>query len=292
MFFESKRAVKPRLLLLLLPEYDGYCKIYTDGSKCNEKSASAFHTAFGSTRSFRILDNSSVFTAEVEAIRAALKYIRISHMSKFIIFSDSKSVLEALNSQDSKNPLINFALQTIYTIMNNGKLIKFCWIPSHIGIKGNENVDRAARDAIHFPDSGNFKVPYTDKFPQVKKYVHECWQQFWHEQNNQKLYEIKPIIGEFNVSSLSRREQVVIHRIRIGHTRLTHSFRMEGRPNAPLCEYCDEELTVKHFMIHCSHYTTIRRRFYNVDNMKDLFEKVSLRRIISFLKESELFKLL
>ena len=106
------------------------------------------------------------------------------------------------------------------------------------------------------------------------------------------VYEMMPLIGEFNVSSLSRREQVIIHRIRIGHTRLTHSYLMEERP-APFCEFCDDEmLTVKHIMIHCSHYSAVRRRYYNVHDMRELFNMVSLRKIISFLKEAQLFKLL
>ena len=61
----------------ILPQYESYGKIYTDGSKFNEKTASAYHGMFG-TRSFRIPDNSTVFTAEVEAIRASFNYIRVS----------------------------------------------------------------------------------------------------------------------------------------------------------------------------------------------------------------------
>ena len=61
----------------------------------------------------------------------------------------------------------------------------------------------------------------------------------------------------------------------------------------PLCEFCDDELlTVKHIMIHCTHYSAVRRRYFNVHDMRELFNVVSLRKIISYLKEAQLFKLL
>ena len=107
--------------------------------------------------------------------------------------------------------------------------------------------------------------------------------------SNQKLFEIMPNIKEFNVSNLKRKEQVIIHRIRIGHTRLTHSYRMEGRINPPQCEYCREELTVKHFMLFCRRYDEIRQRYFRVDSMQELFTDITLRTILSYVKEIGLF---
>ena len=276
----------------ILPRYDGYCQIFTDGSKHNDQTASAYHGFFG-TRAFRISNNASVFTAEVEAIRSALNYIKVSHMDRFVIFCDSKSVLEAIDSHDSKNSLVSDTIQIIYKLLNLGKVIEFCWVPSHIGINGNEMADKAAKAALNHDVPVHFNIPYTDRFPQVKQYVNSCWQMFWTNNcNGQKLYEIMPEIKEFNVSGLSRKEQVIIHRLRIGHTRLTTSYKMESRP-PPICDVCvHEELTVKHIMLHCRKYTSIRSRFYNVQSMRELFDTVPLRIIITFIKEAGLFYLL
>ena len=123
----SKKITSPTIFQSKFTEinsqdYNGFCQIYTDGSKCNEKTGAAYHGEFG-TRSYRLNNNSSVFTAEVEAIRRALKYIKISHLTKFVIFSDSKSVLESIQNQASKNPLVNDLHENVYDIINAGVLL-------------------------------------------------------------------------------------------------------------------------------------------------------------------------
>ena len=88
------------------------------------------------------------FTAGVEAINKALTYVKVSTRKSFVIFSDSMSVLQAIESQESKNPLVNRVLQACQEILCNGKFITFCWIPSHRDITGNEHADRAAKGAF------------------------------------------------------------------------------------------------------------------------------------------------
>ena len=53
----------------------------------------------------RIPDDSSLFTAEAKAIDLALDLVdKCNSHDKFIILSDSFSVLQALNHTSSKNP--------------------------------------------------------------------------------------------------------------------------------------------------------------------------------------------
>ena len=58
------------------------------------------------------------------------------------------SVLQAIESQESENPLVNMVLQTCQEILSGNKYITFCWIPGHRDITGNEDADRAAKDAL------------------------------------------------------------------------------------------------------------------------------------------------
>ena len=60
----------------------------------------------------RIPDDSSIFTAEGKAVDLALDFIRTCDTNnKLIIFSDSLSVLKAMNHTSSKNPQIQKLLE-------------------------------------------------------------------------------------------------------------------------------------------------------------------------------------
>ena len=82
----------------------------------------------------------------------------------------------------------------------------------------------------------------------------------------------------------NKKDEVIINRFQIGHTRLTHSFRGENRPQPPLCDQCerDHELTVIHILIECHFLKIINRRHYGVTDLKQIFETVSSKKILDF----------
>ena len=117
--------------------------IYTDGSKQEIKVGCA--AVFQNQELLkRLPDESSVYSAEVIAIDLAMNIIANHKSSKFIIYSDSKSVLQTLQSKNSSTPLITRLLDKMNTLSKNNSII-LTWIPSHIGIQGNERADRAAK---------------------------------------------------------------------------------------------------------------------------------------------------
>ena len=101
---------------------------------------------------------------------------------------------------------------------------------------------------------------------------------------------VRRTLGEWRPASRkSRREQVVISRLRIGHTRLTHSFILKQEPR-PQCLTCQTTCTVKHILIECRSFAVIRKRFFKVNNLTDLFENVKIDDILSFLRETDLYQ--
>ena len=68
--------------------------------------------------------------------------------NNFIICSDSLSVLKAMNHTSSKNPQIQKLLENCYKRLENKEIV-LCWIPSHIGILGNEMVDQQAKHRFY-----------------------------------------------------------------------------------------------------------------------------------------------
>ena len=60
----------------------------------------------------RLAANPSIFTAESKAIDMALDYVMNNSLeNKFVIFSDSLSVLKSLNHTSSKNPKIQNVIE-------------------------------------------------------------------------------------------------------------------------------------------------------------------------------------
>ena len=111
----KKTKTNPDLLKLdfhdLQLNYADYQHIYKDRSKDKERVGCAVLRE-NDHQTMRIPDGSSIFTAEAKAIDLALDLVdSCNSYDKFIIFSDSFSVLQALNHTSSKNPQIQNILQ-------------------------------------------------------------------------------------------------------------------------------------------------------------------------------------
>ena len=139
-------------------------------------------------------NESSIYSAEVTAINPAMNNIANHNSSKFIIYPDSKSVLQALQNKNISIPLITRLLDKMNTLSKNYSII-LSWIPSHIGIWGNETADKATKKALQ-AEISNTKFPYTDLKPIIDKFIHEKLQKSWDDQTQYKLPHIQDIIGE------------------------------------------------------------------------------------------------
>ena len=116
------------------------------------------------------------------------------------------------------------------------------------------------------------------------------WQQWWDINIHNKLFQIQPTLGEWRPAfKKSRREQVVVSRLDIGHTRLTHSFILKQEPQ-PQCLTCQTTCMVKHILIECRAFTVTRKQFFKVTNLAKLFGNVKIDDVLSFLRETELYK--
>ena len=91
----------------------------------------------------------------------------------------------------------------------------------HVCIKGNEAADVKAKASLDLEIS-NFKLPCTDFKPFVNRYILSEWQLSWDRATFNKLHEVKPVHGKKKKNIYrSLRREVVLTRLRIGHTRLT-----------------------------------------------------------------------
>ena len=233
-------------------------KVYSDGSKMNERVGPAAvincHFQNGETTcrqlSKRLPDNSTILAGEATAISLALNYYQ--HMGPVhhdvVVYSDSMPCLQATEGEDTENPLICHIMNLLWLLSDRGTHVRFCWIPSHCCIKGNERVDKLAKEID--PLAG---VHYTDLKPLVNSYVQQLVQTKWDVAvYGRDLYLVKPTFGQpKKFQCLTRAEEGVITRLRIGHTKATKSHILsQGPPTA--CHHCGQTLSIDHMLLECA----------------------------------------
>ena len=118
------------------------------------------------------------------------------------------------------------------------------------------------------------------------------WQQSWSDPANQnnKFFTTKLSLGEWLPGlRTNRREEIIMARLRIGHTYVTHSYLLKGEEE-PQCIACNESLTVKHILVDCVDHAPTRQKYFDVDSMATLFNTVKLEFVFDFLKQINLYK--
>jgi len=148
---ETKANFDPLLLRALFLEhlqaYEQHVHIYTDGSKEGLKVAAAAIVR-SSLLCCRLPDGASVYTAELTAIKLALNWIAREKSKRFVIFSDSMASLQAISNRLYGHPTLQDILLKLDELYRASKSVTLFWVPSHVGIVGNEKADRAAKVAL------------------------------------------------------------------------------------------------------------------------------------------------
>lgn len=277
-------------------------EVYTDGSKMDDKVGAAaiikHRLSNGEiitrTRSKRLHDNSTVFSAEATAIMLALEYYAtqpaLNH--DVIIYSDSMSCLQDIESEESNHPLTCRLVDLLHRVYDRGTFVRFCWIPSHCGIEGNELVDQKAKDSLNENVNILSKIHYADLKPQVNTYIQNLVQIKWDvEIHGRDLYLIKPELGPPKKYAMSRADEVVITRLRIGHTKANKGHIISREP-PNTCNHCGQILTIDHMLLECAALQQTRETYYQVETLKELFEGCYEDVIITYLKEAEFYHLI
>lgn len=236
-------------------------EFYTDASKSHSGvSYAAVGPSFSDTGLLH--PQTSIFTAEAQAILSAAKRIEESKLPKAVIYTDSLSVVKALKtSRIHKNPLLVKLYSVLCGIYASKQHVVVCWVPGHRDIEGNVLADRLA-SSVH-TDAANTSVPVpaSDLKPFLRRTLRAYWQRSWDRQTQNKLHLVKPQLGNWPPVSRSRRTEVTLSRLRIGHTYSTHAHLLSGG-DPPMCAKCGEPLTLLHVMIQCNELDAIRKKHF------------------------------
>ena len=107
-------------------------------------------------------------------------------------------------------------------------------------------------------------------------------QETMHQQIHNKSHEIHSLVGMTTCSyGQDRKEQVVLTRCRIAHSRLTHSYLLNNEER-PECIPCNSNYSLKHVLIDCVDVADVQQAFYNVNNLSNLFTNVAGDTLLKF----------
>ena len=133
-------SVYQQIFIEVQDGYRDHIPVYTDGSRDGNSVACATIFPSDHVSSMRLPDSACIFTVKSLG-NQTLKQIKDSVASKYIIFTDSLSCLQALQYIKLEHPLIGMVIRKCVFLNFSNKVITFSWVPSHVGIRGNEKAD-------------------------------------------------------------------------------------------------------------------------------------------------------
>jgi ribonuclease HI len=254
---------KAKFQNILRTRWSEWSVVYTDGSKLDTgETGASFYARDGVVSvicKIRLPSASSIFTAESSAILEALKYVNSRNPGRFLILSDSLSVLTKLDSPAYHDPddLVNLKIRDrLKNLKRDGYDITLSWIPAHCGILGNEKADALAKEAATSGLCLSTEITAADAKNFLQNKMLSDWRMIWSEscKLKGKFYaRIQPDIpnkpwfqkikmNKFGVSTLSR--------MRLGHCCCgSHLYRI-GVVRSPYCE-CGATEDLNHLFFEC-----------------------------------------
>jgi hypothetical protein len=189
---------------------------------------------------------------------------------RFCVFTDSQSSIRFLAGRFRQLDLCNaLSLEIglkLYAAQQSGVEVMVCWVPGHVGIFGNEEADRLARDAKPGMAEILFQVGVGDLSGALRSFVLSQWEDQWFgEEKGRSLFSLHPSVSRpRELDFLAREDAVLLSRLRTGHVLLnSHSFDL-GMVHSAMCSCGRAREDVEHFLVACSRYAVHRAQLKRV----------------------------
>ena len=109
------------------------------------------------------------------AIKVALKKIKGRRGDSWVIYTDSQSSMQAIESNKENHPILNQIYDILADLKGQKKHITLCKVPAHTGIKGNEEADKAAKEATDMPGVITTRLLPNHKESKVLRMAEGMW---------------------------------------------------------------------------------------------------------------------
>ena len=287
--FIDNQLVNKIIFNNFIQQYSDDIQIYTDGSKSDNGTGCAIYIPeFEVSVKYRLLEHASIFSAEAIAILKALEYCLKTDRRKFIIISDSLSVLGGLSRINIKtSPLLLDILKSYIKLRQLGYTITFMWIKAHCGLLNNEKVDSLARAAIADHDDKCYLVPHSDIIVSFKENIIHQWNEHYRNTYSERptnYFILNPQIvwkRWYDNEEISRNTYTTITRLYFNHGIFPSHLAKIGIKENNLCE-CGSPGDINHIFLECPRYEPEINTFIQKLSEKNLIRPFNINYILSF----------
>lgn len=258
---EEKISTKESVMLLIDSLYANHTQFFVDGSK-DPESGRAGAGIYGESQecplslSHRLSDGISSTQAELAAISILLSHLveNPPPTTNFVIFCDSQPAIMAIKSYkfDPLEAELHHIFEQIKIMKARPQFaLTFHWIPSHIGIEGNEKADVLANQGALIPlvthpapvtiGQVNSKIRAVSLKIKVQRI-----KALGHKSAYKRYLDINPTLKPLNFPISHPEVQQWVNRLRVGSDEWCHQH---DTPN--ICEYCDRSFSAAHYLADC-----------------------------------------
>ncbi|KAJ6439009.1 reverse transcriptase [Purpureocillium lavendulum] len=272
--------------LALLRQEKAAIHIYTDGSGINGQiGAAAVCPTIQQTRSSYMgtEDVSTVYAGELQGISLALDIAQRDRAegyrrSKVVIYTDNQAAIRSSAKPKGKSGayLLKKIVAQTAILQENNLPIEIRWVPAHTGVQGNEDADKAAKEATGWRERGApgpraempaelYSLRSTRK-TWTHKEAHKAWAATWAaEKRGRTSYRCtpKPTKKVLRLhGGLSKRQSALLVQLRtekIGLKDFLFNRRVPDTTDAN-CPCREGRQTVSHILLRCRTYRQLRRQ--------------------------------
>jgi ribonuclease HI len=213
--------------------------------------------------SLRLSNGISIDSAELLAILYGLKEC-YKYSLPVSLYSDSLHSIELFESRaiSSTNNILN----KINTLLKTFTCpVNLYWIPSHIGITGNDIADGLAMQATSRSITDIAVRPnLNEAYQLVHSYINKIHHEKWLLSKSVYSSICRLPDRKIKYTNPFKKRETVISRLQLGQCQLNfYLFKMTLHPDG-LCSSCACQETIEHYLIHCNNVVASKIKEYAI----------------------------
>ena len=269
---------------------------YTDGSKTEIGNGAGFIITTNNNNDtikeacLSLPPHSTVFQAELSAIKEACHQMNDMLDRHIIIWTDSLSSIQALSATTIRSKTTRSCFTSINNLGRNNN-VELRWIAAHTGLWGNEKADQLAK--LGTAEGTPIVCPIPQSYiknlinQKVRKLDRVEWERNGHPHTKLTLgRQPQRIIGQLNNSyGRNRKMYRIATQLITGHCVLNKHLFTIHRAASKTCPDCNEqEETVSHLLGQCPAKSMDRHQYFGDYYMpiSEIFKRIHITNIVSY----------